>query len=139
MLFGCFTASPTGPGTLAPCTRQVGKYQEQPQLLDPLLEGLVGPLTALLRAAAEDPGAADLRRVRGVARLLWQLSVVRRVPAGRAGWDTIKASCRCTPPLPLPVEAPPLAEPVTHTRRMPRCTRPHTLQGLQDCASLLPK
>ena len=58
---------------------QVCKYQEQPQLLDPLLEGIVHPLTALLRAAAEAPEAADLRRVHGVARLLWQLSVVRWV------------------------------------------------------------
>lgn len=57
--------------------QQVGKYQEQPQLLDPLLEGIVTPLTALLRAAAEDPPAADLLRVRAVARLLWQLSIVR--------------------------------------------------------------
>ncbi|KAL4422042.1 hypothetical protein ABPG77_004858 [Micractinium sp. CCAP 211/92] len=55
----------------------VGKYQEQPQLLDPLLEGIVTPLTALLRAAAENPPAADLPRVRAVARLLWQLSIVR--------------------------------------------------------------
>lgn len=55
----------------------MGKYQEQPQLLDPLLEGLVQPLTALLRAAAEDPPAADLARVRSISRLLWQLSVVR--------------------------------------------------------------
>lgn len=57
--------------------QQVSKYQEQPQLLDPLLEGVVAPLAALLRAAAEDPPAADLRRVRAIARLLWQLSVVR--------------------------------------------------------------
>ena len=62
--------------------RQVGKYQEQPQLLDPLLEGLVAPLTALLRAAADQPAAADLRCVRGVSRLLWQLSVVRRAHGG---------------------------------------------------------
>ncbi|KAL4443777.1 hypothetical protein ABPG75_011514 [Micractinium tetrahymenae] len=55
----------------------VGKYQEQPQLLDPLLEGVVAPLTALLRTAADDPAAADLPRVRAIARLLWQLSVVR--------------------------------------------------------------
>lgn len=55
----------------------MSKYQEQPQLLDPLLEGVVAPLAALLRAAAEDPPAADLRRVRAIARLLWQLSVVR--------------------------------------------------------------
>jgi hypothetical protein len=55
----------------------VSKYQEQPQLLDPLLEGLVQPLAALLRAAAAAPSAADLGAVRGVSRLLWQLSVVR--------------------------------------------------------------
>lgn len=57
--------------------QQVGKYQEQPQLLDPLLEDIVTPLTALLRAAAADPAAADLLRVRGISRLLWQLSIVR--------------------------------------------------------------
>ena len=61
---------------------QVSKYQEQPQLLDPLLEDTVQPLTALLRAAAAEPAAADLQRVRGVSRLLWQLSVVRWAPPG---------------------------------------------------------
>lgn len=55
----------------------MGKYQEQPQLLDPLLEGLVSPLSALLRAAAADPATADLQRVRNICRLLWQLSLVR--------------------------------------------------------------
>lgn len=61
----------------APRWHQVGKYQEQPQLLDPLLEGVVQPLTALLRAAAAEPAAADLGAVRGVSRMLWQLSMVR--------------------------------------------------------------
>lgn len=57
----------------------MGKYQEQAQLLDPLLEGIVQPLAAVLRAAAADPAAADPARVRGVSRLLWQLAVVRCV------------------------------------------------------------
>ncbi len=35
------------------------------------------PLAALLRSAAAEPAAADLSAVRGVSRLLWQLSVVR--------------------------------------------------------------
>jgi hypothetical protein len=56
---------------------QVSKYQEQAQLLDPLLEGAVQPLAALLRTMAADPPTADLARVRGVSRLLWQLYVVR--------------------------------------------------------------
>lgn len=60
-----------------PAPLQVSKYQEQSQLLDPLLEGLVQPLAALLRTAAAEPAAADLGVVRGVSRLLWQLSVVR--------------------------------------------------------------
>jgi hypothetical protein len=55
----------------------VSKYQEQAQLLDPLLEGTVQLLAALLRTQAADPHAADLALVRGVSRLLWQLSVVR--------------------------------------------------------------
>ncbi|KAL4858426.1 Tubulin-folding cofactor D [Chlorella vulgaris] len=55
----------------------VSKYQEQAQLLDPLLEGAVQPLAALLRTMAADPPTADLASVRGVSRLLWQLSVVR--------------------------------------------------------------
>ena len=65
---------------------QVGKYQEQPQLLDPLLEGIVAPLAALLRSAAAAPAAADLRRVRDVSRLLWQLSMVRWVAGWMDGW-----------------------------------------------------
>ena len=74
---------------------QLSKYQEQAQLLDPLLEGIVQPLTALLRAAAADPQAADLGRVRGVSRLLWQLSVVRWGDSGSSsGWGVF-GSRRC--------------------------------------------
>jgi hypothetical protein len=72
----------TAPPSLPLLSEQVSKYQEQPQLLDPLLEDAVQPLTTLLRAAAADPAAADLQRVRGVSRLLWQLSVVRWGPTG---------------------------------------------------------
>ena len=83
----------TAPPSLPLLPEQVSKYQEQPQLLDPLLEDTVQPLTALLRAAAADPAAADLQRVRGVSRLLWQLSVVRWAPAGILPpcWATAKA------------------------------------------------
>lgn len=60
-----------------PSSPKVSKYQEQAQLLDPLLEGIIQPLAAILRTQAAEPHAAELMRVRGVSRLLWQLSVVR--------------------------------------------------------------
>jgi hypothetical protein len=68
------------------------KYQEQPQLLDGCLEGVVQPLAALLRdhaaAAAPPPGAggahpgtraaaAEVGAVCGVCRLLHVLVTVR--------------------------------------------------------------
>ena len=70
---------------------QVTKYQEQPQLLDPLLESVVGPLAQLLsqlarerssvasNAAADAPAAGGevLGRVGAVARLLWVVATVR--------------------------------------------------------------
>ena len=56
---------------------QVTKYQEQSQLLDPLLDGLVQPLARLLGEYAEAPGSADLARVRDVSRYLRHLANAR--------------------------------------------------------------
>lgn len=67
-------------------TCQVTKYQEQPQLLDPLLEDLVKPLAGLLLrlalAATGSEGSAggasvDAAAVADVSRFLWLLSTVR--------------------------------------------------------------
>lgn len=55
---------------------QLGRYQEQPQLLDGLLPGLAGPLTELLdRLVREQP--VDRHQVIAVSRWIWTLATVR--------------------------------------------------------------
>ncbi len=69
---------------------QCGKYQEQPQLLDPHLEGILSPLTDVLRRAARAAAAvgadsadataaatADLASSQRVCRLLQLLATLR--------------------------------------------------------------
>lgn len=56
---------------------QLTKYQEQPQLLDGSLEGIVQPLAVLLRQAAVSSTAQDTARVQGVCRMLHVLVSVR--------------------------------------------------------------
>ncbi len=57
---------------------QLDEYREQSELLDPLLEGLVAPLTEVLRAAAMASAVGDnLCGMRGVSRLLWTLASTR--------------------------------------------------------------
>jgi hypothetical protein len=65
---------PTPSLQLAP---QLTKYQEQPQLLDGSLEGIVQPLAVLLRQAAVASTAQDTARVQGVCRMLHVLVSVR--------------------------------------------------------------
>ena len=136
----CGASRPLLPLPPSPCAlhTQVGKYQEQPQLLDPLLEGIVAPLTALLRADAEAPAAADVERVRAVSRLLWQLAVVRWA----SGWNDGLAAA---PPACESAAAP--ARPTRHRLQQPAALlSPVTcnpwscpVQGLQDRAALLPQ
>lgn len=69
-----------GPLSFTPL--QLYKYQEQSQLLDAHLEGVVHPLSLLLReqaiALSHDPGApTPLLRVLGICRLLSVLVTVR--------------------------------------------------------------
>eukprot|EP00887_Chlorella_sp_A99_P001994 scaffold18.g1994.t1 len=61
----------------------ITKYQEQAQLLDPLLEELVKPLARLLAdlAPGYDPATPASTPIHAVARLLWQLSAVRGTKA----------------------------------------------------------
>jgi len=61
---------------------QVAHYQEQPQLLDQVLEGLVKPLAGLLLSLAGHGSVRDndediTNRFARSSRFLWQLSVVR--------------------------------------------------------------
>jgi hypothetical protein len=61
---------------------QLYKYQEQSQLLDAYLEGIVHPLSALLREQAmalnaDSSAATPLARVLGICRLLSVLVTVR--------------------------------------------------------------
>ncbi len=59
---------------------QLTRYQEQPQLLDPHLASIVGPLAAVLREKAGAEGAPDdTAALIAVSRLLWAVATVRRV------------------------------------------------------------
>lgn len=69
---------------------QLDKYQEQPQLLDPYLEGIVMPLSALLRTAATAP-APDMEAAHSVSRLLWVAATVRYVQG--CGHDQREQGC----------------------------------------------
>ena len=60
----------------------MSKYQEQSQLLDPLLEGLVQPLARLLGEYAQHPDSADLAAVRDVSQYLRHLASVRYAVGG---------------------------------------------------------
>ena len=62
-------------GVLAECA-QLEKYQEQSQLLDPLLEGIVVPLSKLLRSQAV-AATADLEVTNSICRLLFVVANVR--------------------------------------------------------------
>lgn len=58
----------------------VSRYQEQPQLLDPILEPLVTPLANLLQTTIPDTLEIDVyeyKRLCSISRFLWQLSSVR--------------------------------------------------------------
>ena len=55
----------------------LGKYQEQPTLLDPLLGDLAGPLVAALRGAAREGGPAGVVAAGAPGRMLYALAVVR--------------------------------------------------------------
>lgn len=59
---------------------QVGKYQEQSQLLDPHLEDIIKPLAAALREEAARADSADLDRVQAVSRLV-EVRPGRPIPA----------------------------------------------------------
>ena len=56
---------------------QLQKYQEQCHLLDPLLEQLVAPLSALLRTFAAEESGANLASVQSISCLLWTIVTVR--------------------------------------------------------------
>jgi hypothetical protein len=56
---------------------QLTKYQEQPQLLDGHLEGIVQPLAVLLRSTALSSTAQDTGSVQDICRLLHVLISVR--------------------------------------------------------------
>jgi hypothetical protein len=56
---------------------QLTKYQEQPQLLDGHLEGIVQPLAVLLRSTALSSTAHDTGSVQDICRLLHVLISVR--------------------------------------------------------------
>lgn len=53
------------------------KYQEQPQLLDGYLEGIVVPLSKLLREHAVVQASSDMSTLLAVCRLLHVLVIVR--------------------------------------------------------------
>eukprot|EP00854_Cymbomonas_tetramitiformis_P010531 gene10531-12462_t len=53
------------------------RYQEQPQLLDPHIEGMVTPLTAALRELASETETIDLSSVQRVSHAVHILSTVR--------------------------------------------------------------
>jgi hypothetical protein len=58
---------------------QLTRYQEQPQLLDPHLASIVGPLAAVLREKAGAEGAPDdTAALVAVSRLLWAVATIRR-------------------------------------------------------------
>lgn len=59
------------------CLLQLTKYQEQPQLLDGHLEGIVQPLAVLLRRTALSSTAQDTGSVQDICRLLHVLISVR--------------------------------------------------------------
>jgi hypothetical protein len=67
------------PALLAACVflLQLTKYQEQPQLLDGNLEGIVQPLAVLLRQTALSSTAQDTGSVQDICRLLHVLISVR--------------------------------------------------------------
>lgn len=82
------------PPSPSPCPAhrplQCSKYQEQPRLLDPHLEALLAPLTAVLRAAARQaaggPASPELlASAQRAARLLHQLALLRGYKARRLG------------------------------------------------------
>lgn len=56
---------------------QLSRYQEQPQLLDGILEGIVQPLACVLRAAALGGCEHGIDTVVDVCRLLYVLLTVR--------------------------------------------------------------
>ena len=65
---------------LALASSQLTKYQEQPLLLDPHLERLVSPLSAVLRRAARlaaEGSPPDLAASQRVARTLQLLATLR--------------------------------------------------------------
>lgn len=113
---------------------QVTKYQEQAQLLDPLLEGLVQPLAGLLHRFALDPAAADPAAVTDASRFLWLLATVR--------WGAVRLTGTSSQP--------PMSFSLSHLVRFyyagEACTSALSspcccccLQGLQGGAALLPQ
>lgn len=68
---------PPTPSSPCPLFLQLTKYQEQPQLLDGSLEGIVQPLAVLLRQTAVSSTAHDTALVQGVCRMLHVLISVR--------------------------------------------------------------
>lgn len=58
---------------------QVSTYQEQPQLLDPILEGFVGRLASIMmdRVSSMEYDTHDMLKVIYVSKFLWKLASVR--------------------------------------------------------------
>ncbi len=56
---------------------QLEKYQEQAQLLDPHMEGLIRPMAAILREQARSKQSADMNITLNVCKILWTAASVR--------------------------------------------------------------
>ena len=56
---------------------QLSRYQEQPQLLDPHLSGIVEPLAGVLRGSAGAGAPEDLAVIQGISSLLWAVATIR--------------------------------------------------------------
>eukprot|EP00891_Asterochloris_glomerata_P000593 jgi/Astpho2/593/e_gw1.00013.148.1_t len=56
---------------------QLEKYQEQAQLLDPHMEGLIRPMAAILREQARSKQSADMNVTLNVCKILWTAASCR--------------------------------------------------------------